>query len=130
MGETRGKVSLWLGRVGGAEVIERTLHVKFSEDGDFLGCEFSRAFDIGYYDAGVIESDYRPGKSSLMELLEGFSYYDHIVGPFETLAGPLDPDTNWVVLLFDYDHEGPKEARGDGWTMRYFGTISYEPCDA
>jgi hypothetical protein len=124
--ETTGKVSLWLGHARSREELVKALHVKFSEDGDFLGSEFSRAFEVGYYDAGVEEAEFRPGRSSLAELLAGASRYDELVRQLEVSVS-LDPDTNCFVLLYDYEHAGPTEGRGDGWTMRYVGAASYEP---
>jgi hypothetical protein len=123
---TKGKVSLWLGHARSREVFNRALDVKFSEDGDFLGCEFSRAFNIGYYDAGTVEAEFRPARSSLPRLLEDASHYAQIASRLE-LLGSFDPDTNWFVLVYDYEHDGLNEGRGDGWTMRYFGAVSYEP---
>jgi hypothetical protein len=68
--EEEGIVSVWIGEAATAEDFEQATSVSFSEDGDFLGSKFSQALNIGYFDSGLIEAEYREAPcGSLKELV-------------------------------------------------------------
>jgi hypothetical protein len=120
-----GTVSLWLGNAPSREAFDEALDVQFSEDGDFLGSRFSRAFNIGYYDEGLKEAEYREQPATdLQALLEGVSYADVVIPRFLTaISAPIA--ANCFVLLYDYRHVAPHDWAADGSVFRYAGSVKY-----
>lgn len=120
-----GIVSLWIGSAVSRDAFDDALAVKFSDDGDFLGSRFSRAFGIGYYDEGLIEADYHdvPAKS-LEELLKGVSYADVVVPRF-LRANPDAIMANSFVLLYNFRHAGPQTWNSHGLSLRHIGAVEY-----
>jgi Immunity protein 22 len=124
--EEDGIVSLWIGTAKSEAPFNAAQEVSFSEDGDFLGSEFSRAFGIEYYYDGLKEAAYRENSSSrLDELLRGASYDAAIVNRFESI-GRIDEQVNCIILLYNYRHAGPTEFKTDGLSLRYFGAVNYK----
>jgi hypothetical protein len=124
MEEENGVVSLWLGTASSEEALEEALEVSFSEDGDFLGSAFSRAFEIGYYDADIIESEYHPGCHSLAELLKGASYESQIIHQLEPITH-MSADTNCAILLYNYRHGGQSSYTTSNLRLDFVGTAKY-----
>jgi hypothetical protein len=124
--EEEGAVSLWLGTANSREAFEEMLEVSFSEDGDFLGSPFSRAFGIEYYEEGLKEAEYFDQPSNdLGELLSGASYDDVIVDRFRS-QGAQAGSSNCVILLYNYRHDTPTEWSSDGVLLRFFGAVRYQ----
>ena len=121
-----GAVSAWVGNASSGEVFDSAHSVSFSDDGDFLGSAFSRAFNIGYYDEGFREAGYRdiPARN-LTDLLEGASYPEVVIPRLQGgLPGPLV--ANCFVLLYDYRHAGPHSWTGEGLFLGFIGTAAYQ----
>jgi Immunity protein 22 len=124
--EEEGAVSLWLGTSNSIDEFEKALDVTFSQDGDFLGSPFSRAFGIDYYEEGLREAEYYDQPSSdLRQLLSGASYESVIVDRFRSLGTPTG-SFNCVVLLYNYHHEMPAEWTNHGVFLQFFGTVRYQ----
>lgn len=101
--EEVGAVSLWLGTTDSSESLENVMRVFFSEDGDFEGSAFSRAFGIEFYDEDFREAENVGSCSPLIEcLLAGFSYEDIIVPKFSAMIGVLVKGFNTVILLYNF----------------------------
>jgi immunity protein 22 of polymorphic toxin system len=126
--EEQGTVSLWIGRAPSEAALDAAVEVSSSEDGDFLGCDFSRAFGIDYFDQDYIEAVYREKSSTdLAELLKGASYHEVIIDRFRAI-GQIDEPVSCLILLFNFRHDGSVRSAGfgDGVSMRFLGAVSYE----
>jgi hypothetical protein len=107
--EEEGTVSLWLGRASSKESFDALLKTSYSEDGDFLGSPFSRAFAVGWYDEGFREAKYlATPASSLPDLLRNFSYSKVVISNLETAGATIHAGENCVVLLYNQRHMDPK----------------------
>lgn len=118
---------MWLGKASSEGALDRAVDVAFSGDGDFLGSPFSRAFGIGYYDAGLMEARYfeRP-PGSLPALLEGVSYADKVQPRVLASGAGLHGDENCIVLMYDQHHDAPDAWAGQGIELRFIAAVSYE----
>ena len=128
MMEEEGTVSLWIGRTPSEAALDAAVEVTSSEDGDFLGCDFSRGFAIEYFDQDYIEAVYREKPSNdFAELFEGASFHEVIVDRFRAI-GQIDEPVNCFILLFNFRYSGTVKSAsmGDGVSMRFFGAVSYE----
>ena len=125
--EENGVVSLWLGEAESEDLFWCSLDVAFSDDGDFLGSSFSRAFGVDYYDDALREAEYVGERAaSLRSLLAQASYGDTIDFRFEMAAIELGKQANCLVLLFDYRHRPPPaEAVVPGVRFRFAGVVPY-----
>jgi hypothetical protein len=123
--EEDGAVSLWIGTAASKPPFQAFLKTFYSDDGDFLGSGFSRAFGIAFYDEGLLEAEYRDMSTRQSgELLEGTSYDDVIIPRFGALGAP-DRDANCAVLIYDYRHEGRPEWNGPDLSLGFVGTVAY-----
>jgi len=121
-----GMASLWVGTARSSEVLEWAMKVAFSEDGDFLGSPFSRAFAVDYYEEGLREAAFFDEiQRDIGEALRGVSYEDQITEGFRSLRVPTG-EFNSVVLLFDYRHEGASEWSEDGISLRFIAGCECE----
>lgn len=124
--EQDGVVSLWIGNAASSEELDNALLVSFSEDGDFLGSPFSRALQLGYYDAGVVEVGFREnGCNRLKDLLMGASYLDQILPELERKA-KLTNAVNCFVLLYNCRFEGDAAFSWKGISLTFIGTAEYD----
>ena len=83
MGE-QGAVSLFLGTAASAGAFWSAVEVQYSEDGDFLGSRFSRAFGIDFFDEDYHEAEfYDEPPESLAGFLAGASYDSSIIPLFD-----------------------------------------------
>jgi len=124
--EAEGKVSLWFGHASSAKSFWNALEVEFSDDGDFLGSEFSRAFGIGYYDDALREAEFTEKVPlNLEEFLTGASYQDSIVPRFVEIGVRLDGSENCIILLYNYQHEKTDVATACGVDFKFVGAVSY-----
>jgi hypothetical protein len=120
-----GVVSLWIGTAVSEAALERALDVSFSEEGDFLGSEFSRVLNLGYYDSGLLEAEYRPeDTTSLRELLRGVSFEAQIVPTLERQT-EFDEQVNCFVLLYNHRFSGKNVFFASGVNLRFIGTANY-----
>ena len=123
--EEEGIVSVWIGEAQSAADFGGATAVSFSEGGDFLGSEFSRAFQIGYYDGGLTEAEYRGSPcNSIRELLGEVSYARQILPQLEKY--PFRGAPNCFVLLYDYRFSRAGAFQGDGINLGFLGTATYK----
>jgi hypothetical protein len=125
----KGWVSLWLGQAVSADALEGAMTIEYSEEGDFLGSEFSRRLRIEFYDDDFREAEMLDARTaSVIQALAGFSA-DETVGPrFVELIGPeLSEPFNAVVLLHNHQYDGTV-ARYEhaGVSLRFMGAVRYE----
>ena len=127
--EETGTVSLWLGTVDSASLLDAYMEIAYSEDGDFLGSGFSKNFGIEYYDDDFKECECVDRSRSIAQLLSGFSYDATIVPGFEELWGKeLDEEVNAVVLLYNFRYSGSvKRAGRHQISLEFKGFVRYGP---
>lgn len=118
-------VSLWVGVARSEEVLREFVETSFSENGDFLGSVFSRAFELGRYYDDLVEAEYHETPTErLSQLLKGASYDDVITERFEAL-GALGGPVNCSILLYNCRHAGLVEWSGPGIAVTFIGTVGY-----
>jgi Immunity protein 22 len=126
--EEQGIVSLWLGKAKSSDELEQALQVFYSEDGDFNGSEFTRGFQIDFYDENFKESDFfEENKNSLESLLEGFSYDSTVIARFSTIIESLKEGFNAVMLLYNFRYDATAFEWQNGEVyFKFVGAVSYE----
>ena len=124
--EEQGTVSLWLGRAKSADALWAALDVQFSDDGDSIGSEFSRAFGIDCYDDALREAEFydAPG-ATLAEFFRGASHESTVLSRFMARGVTVEPGTNCLVLLYDCRHSQPSTAQLTGVAFTCMGAVSY-----
>ncbi|MEO0838325.1 MAG: immunity 22 family protein [Cyanobacteria bacterium J06643_5] len=124
--EEIGTVSLWLGKTNSPESLENILQIFYSEDGDFEGSVFTRAFGINFYDDDFREAEFlEESYNNIDNLLEDFSYDNIIIPRFSAVISPLQQRFNTVVLLFNFRYSGTIEEWEETVYLKYFGSVSY-----
>lgn len=119
-------MSLWLGRSESAAAFWKALEVEFSEDGDFLGSDFSRAFGIEYYEEGLREAAiFESLESTLAQLVAGASYEEIVLPRLQNLGVSVEAGTNCLVLLYNYRHSAPTAAQLGGVSLVFKGAVPY-----
>jgi Immunity protein 22 len=126
--EEQGIISLWLAKSMSSDELDKVLQVFYSEDGDFEGSEFTRGFQINFYDENFKESEFfEESKDSLESLLEGFSCDSIIVPRFSKIIGSLKESFNAVILLYNFRHDSNVlEWQYREIDFKFFGSVSYE----
>lgn len=124
--DEEGTVSLWVGHAQTEGAFEAVIEARFSDDGDFIGSQFSRAFGIGYYEDWSREAAfYGSSRRTLADLLKGASFEDVVVPRLEALAGTMPSNSNCVVLLYGYHHVEPQTADFAGVSLVFYGSVSH-----
>jgi Immunity protein 22 len=126
--EEQGIVSLWLGKAKSSDELEEALQVFYSEDGDFNGSEFTRGFQIEFYDENFKESEFLEVKENSLEfLLDGFSYDNVIIPRFLDIAELTNEKFNAVMLLYNFAYNStvPEWQTGEMF-FKFIGSVSYQ----
>ncbi|WP_027841693.1 immunity 22 family protein [Mastigocoleus testarum] len=125
--EEVGIVSLWLGKTDSLDSLENILQIFYSEDGDFAGSTFTKAFEIDFYDEDFREAEFLAQSDNNIEgLLKGFSYDSVIIPRFAEFISPLNQNFNTVILLFNFRYTGTVKAwETEELYLEYFGSVSY-----
>jgi hypothetical protein len=125
MEDDRTSASLWLGSIDSEEALDALVEERYSDDGDFLGSTFSRAFGIAYYDEDFREASFHARASAnLGELLVGHSYDRVLVARFGSIA--LDRPFGAVILLYNFSYRGERTRWDEGTAhFRFIGTVGY-----
>jgi Immunity protein 22 len=126
--EENGIVSLWLGVAQKSIDLEESLQTSYSEDGDFEGSDFTRFFQIDFYDENFKESEFfEESEDSLESLLKGFSYDETIIPRFLESYSLAGDDFNVVVLLYNFRYEAVEsEWQNGNFVLKFIGAVSYE----
>lgn len=128
--EKEGIVSVWIGRASSEEAFWNALDVSFSDDGDFLGSDFSRALGIGYYEDSTREAAFLQEPISDIEgFMAGISYEEILLPKLKAAGAVVSPGDNCFVLLYNIQFEGPAKRgvshRLDGLDLRFLGSFRY-----
>ncbi len=123
-------ISTWLGHAESRAALDRVLSVKYSDEGEFLGSEFSRAFRLGRFDDDFREasrSEIAP--KSLEALLAGVSYEAEAIPAIVKTGAELKSGDNCFVCLYGF--KAPKGTRASwtfpGLALRFAGVGSFKP---
>ena len=120
----QGIVSLWLGKTQDVQEFEKALEVAFSEDGEFLGSQFSNAFNLGYYSDVEREAELVDPSSDLHSLLDGFSHSSDLLSAFDSINVKVPVKTNAVVLLYNFVYSGEiMVSRVGELELSFFGSV-------
>lgn len=123
--EEEGTVSVWLGQAPSAATFWSALQATFSEDGDFIGSDFSRAFGIDYYDDALREAEFFDSpRSTIDQIVVGASYEEALLPRLEMLNASISSETNCMILLYNYRHDGPHVMRFSGMVITFHAAVS------
>ncbi|MGG4396665.1 immunity 22 family protein [Paenibacillus thiaminolyticus] len=127
--EQPGIVSLWVGRCGSEEELERYLTYTYTEDGDGIAPPFADDFRIFYFDVDFREAYLAdsPGVG-LAYLLAGCSCEEEVIPRFMQLhPEPFPEERNAVILLYNFAYHGHVRHAANEWlSFDYIGLVRYE----
>ncbi|MPR01917.1 hypothetical protein F0169_07400 [Pseudomonas sp. MAFF 212408] len=121
-------VSIWTASTGWASsTLQDVVSPEYSEDGDFLGSEFSNAFSLGFIDDDTIEADKIDPTHSLIKAIEGCSYDSDIVSDMKNKnTPPTESPIDTIVAIYDYSFSGtPKNTTIRNVLFTYRGSFEY-----
>jgi hypothetical protein len=100
----------------------------YSEDRDFLGSEFSKAFSLGFIDDDSIEADKVEPSYSLPDSIQGYSYDTDIISDMKNKSAPtLKFPVDTIVAIYDFYFSGtPKNNTIRNKEFLFFGTFEYK----
>ncbi|APC14617.1 hypothetical protein BLL42_02285 [Pseudomonas frederiksbergensis] len=101
-------VSIWVANTNWEEsTLREVMNPAYSEDGDFLGSEFTNAFSLGFVDDDSIEADKVKLTKSLSEAIDGFSYDVDIFADIKqkNISSPIH-EIDTLALVYDYKFSG------------------------
>jgi hypothetical protein len=106
--ENVGSVSLWIGRFENKTLWQGVLQTQYTEDGDWAGSQFTRAFGIKFYDEDFQETKYFPDMCDNLEMLLAGSTSDSVlISNFsDQLGGRKIAAGNCVILLYNFAYSG------------------------
>ncbi|MGA3828094.1 immunity 22 family protein [Pseudomonas chlororaphis] len=99
-------VSIWVANTGwDIPTLQQATTPSYSEDGDFLGSDFTKAFALDFIDDDLMEADKVEITSSLPDAVEGFSYDSEISKSINRQPTKIPPiDT--VILVYELQYSG------------------------
>ncbi|WP_124322818.1 immunity 22 family protein [Pseudomonas chlororaphis] len=99
-------VSIWVAHTGwDIPKLQQVTTPSYSEDGDFLGSDFTKAFALDFIDDDLMEADKVEVTSSLPDAIEGFSYDSEISSSINRNPVKIPPiDT--VILVYELQYSG------------------------
>ncbi|MGE7955803.1 immunity 22 family protein [Pseudomonas sp. NPDC089530] len=121
-------VSIWIANTNWEDsTLREVLKPSYSEDGDFLGSEFTNAFALGYIDDDKIEAETIELTTSFADAIDGFSYDTDILNDMK-IKKILSNDTpiDTIVLIYDYEFNASTDAEAirDKYFL-YIGKFEY-----
>ena len=122
-------VSIWTANTGwDSPTLQDVMSPDYSDDGDFLGSEFSRAFSLDFVDDDVIEADIVEPTNSLARAIEGGSYdLDIITDMRDKNTDLIDEPIDTIIAVYDYSfHGNPKNNMIRGKLFIYRGSFAYK----
>lgn len=101
---------------------------EYSDDGDFLGSEFSKAFSLDFVDDDAIEADKIESTNSLIDAIDGCSYDLDIASDMKNKNTPLtDAPIDTIVAIYDYAFSGtPQNTKIRSSLFTYRGSFEYQ----
>jgi len=99
-------VSIWVANTGwDIPTLQQATTPSYSEDGEFIGSDFTKAFALDFIDDDLMEADKIETTSSLQDAVEGFSYDSEIFNSINKNPTKIPPiDT--VILVYELQYSG------------------------
>ncbi|WDH20651.1 immunity 22 family protein [Pseudomonas chlororaphis] len=119
-------VSIWVANTGwDIPTLQQATTPSYSEDGEYLGSDFTRAFALDFIDDDLMEADKVEITSSLPDAIEGFSYDSEISNSINRNPTKIPP-TDTVILIYELQYSGtPTRSLIKGKEFIYSGCFEY-----
>jgi Immunity protein 22 len=86
---------------------------------------FARDQGVSFYDHDFLEYGWGDA-DTIQKLVEGYSYSDQWAGELASrVAAAGLTGVNFFAFLNEEEIDSPKSVQGDGYWLRYLGTIAY-----
>lgn len=122
-------VSIWTANTDWEpSTLRDVMSPEYSDDGDFLGSEFSKAFSLGFVDDDTVEADKIEPTNSLINAVDGCSYDLDIASDMKNKNTPLtDAPIDTIVAIYDYSFSGtPQNTKIRNNLFTYRGSFEYQ----
>jgi hypothetical protein len=126
--EEEGMVSVWIGQATDEDDWYDLFEATYTDDDEFLGSAFSRAFGIDGWDEDFQErSQFGRSNARLEHLLAGVSYANVVVPRIAELSHGVGDDTdNVAMLLYNVAYPGTVSSWNFGTaSLRFVGVVRY-----
>lgn len=125
MGETETS-HFWVGHLPGSLASIYFAEV-YDEDRERTPLSaFARDQGEKWYDHDFLEFGFSAAAGSVEELVAGYSYSDQWAAELaRRAAGAGLSGINWFAFISEGEVERPRSVQGDGYWVRYLGTITY-----
>jgi hypothetical protein len=128
--ESKGNVSLWIGKFNSEDEIGNYVEIVYTDD-DCLPSKFLKDFNIDLidFDEDFIEASYRKSNyKKISDLIKGCSYDDTVIQNFCNKVGnDLGEKYNAVIMLYNFEYNGDiKEMSKDNYYLKFIETVRYE----
>ncbi|PWY53358.1 immunity 22 family protein [Pseudomonas sp. RW409] len=119
-------VSIWVAHTSwDIPTLQQVTTPSYSEDGYFLGSDFTKAFALDFIDDDLMEADKVEITNSLPDAIEGFSYDSEISDSINRNPTKIPP-TDTVVLIYELQYSGtPQKSLIKGKEFIYSGSFEY-----
>lgn len=121
-------VSIWTANTDWEpSTLRDVMSPEYSDDGDFLGSEFSKAFSLGFVDDDTVEADKIEPTNSLIDAIDGCSYDLDIASDMKNKNSPLtDAPIDTIVAIYDYSFSPPQNTKIRNNLFTYRGSFEYQ----
>ena len=122
-------VSIWTANTDWEpSTLRDVMSPEYSDDGDFLGSEFSKAFSLGFVDDDTVEADKIEPTNSLIDAIDGCSYDLDIASDMKNKNPPLtEAPIDTIVAIYDCSFsDTPKNTKTRNNLFTYRGSFEYQ----
>ncbi|MBN6717157.1 immunity 22 family protein [Pseudomonas capsici] len=125
---SKKSVSIWTANTGwDMPTLREVMSPEYSEDGDFLGSAFSKAFSLGFVDDDTVEADKIEPTKSLLKAIEGGSYDVDIMADMKGKNTTSTQDLiDTIIAVYDFSFSGaPQSSTVKNKIFTYRGSFEY-----
>jgi len=122
-------VSIWTANTDWEpSTLRDVMSAEYSDDGDYLGSEFDKAFSLGFVDVDSVEADKIEPTNSLIKAIDGCSYDLDIASDMKNKNTTLtDAPIDTIVAIYDYSFSGtPQNTKTRNKLFTYRGSFEYQ----
>ncbi|SDS01100.1 Immunity protein 22 [Pseudomonas prosekii] len=122
-------VSIWTANTDWEpSTLRDVMSAEYSDDGDYLGSEFDKAFSLGFVDDDSVEADKIEPTNSLINAIDGCSYDLDIAADMKDKKAPLiDAAIDTIVAIYDYSFSGTTQnTKIRNKLFTYRGSFEYQ----
>lgn len=118
----------WAGHCTSEKELSDLFSETYSEDDDTPITRFAAAQNETFYDHDFLEYGFSNSANSIEELVEGYSYSDQWIKPFEEKVASLGlTKVNCFVFIAVDEIDDPKSVKiGGTVSLCYLGTITFK----